>query len=454
MKRIFLTLVIFLISYMSFAQVIQHLYLKNGSVLNGYVQQSGDGQLSFYSENATVIIDGAKVDITSRDYEEKSLDEVWAKWANENDAYDRIGGKKTLTLNSLIFTGVSAEVDSVAECGDEVLDSIYVDNKEEIAKHKGHSFSYFLQQKRNITKVKVLEKGIKVKYLELSPNTYSLSWDDVAVIKTDRRPKNALSGIDCTYRLQSGESVEGQAADETKNTQSLYVKGGLVETFKVNDIVKYSYRPINPSQDIFEQSELLDVVHTTHNGVVRGIVIEQSYMSKKDFENYLLVKMESGETRKVNMSDFVSLRREKNPKYNPQFDVILDEGEVMVNRQKMNFVGVKEVNEQLVLDSVNCANPISLGKSNTTKLIVEYNIAGVGNNIEAFQLVKVKPIALKKKTQAEGFTYKDLANCVHAYSVETSINGTTKAVYIVVGVGTYALYDSRNQRAIPVIVAH
>ncbi len=454
MKHIISIVAIFLFAHISSAQVVQHLYLKNGSVLNGYVQQSGDGQLTFCSENATIIIDGAKVDISSHDYDEKSLDEAWTKWANENDAYDRVGGKKILTLNSIIFTSKSVITDSVAEWVDETYDSLYVDNKADAVKPSGYRFSYYLQQKRNIPKVKVLEKGIKVKYLELSPNTYVLSWDDVAVIKTDRRAKNVLSGIDCTYRLQSGESVDGQPADETKNTQSLYVKGGLVETFKVNDIVKYTYHPINPSQDIFEQSELLDVVHTTYNGEVRGIVMEQSYMSQKDSENYLLVRTESGETRKVAMSEFVSLRREKNPQYNPQYDVILNEGEVMVNRQKMNFVEVKEINEQLVLDSVNYANTVSQGASNTTKLIVEYNLAGVGNNVEAFQLVKVKSLGVKKKVQIEGFTYKDLANCMHAYSVETSINETTKAEYIVVGVGTYALYDARNHRAIPVIVAY
>ncbi|MBQ8968251.1 MAG: hypothetical protein IJ064_00755 [Bacteroidaceae bacterium] len=450
-KNIFILISALAMAMVAKAQVVQHLYLKNGSLLNGYVQQSGDGRLIFCSENATIMIDGAKVDIGFHVYDENSLDEAWAKWASENDAYDRVGSKKTLTLNSITFTGFQAEVDSVAEWSDnEGDDSTYVDKSADDAKPaKVHRFSYYLQQKRNIPKVKVLEKGIKVKYLELSPNTYILSWDDVAVIKTNRRAKNALSGIDCTYRLQSGESVDGQPADETKYTQSLYVRGGLTETFKVNDIVKYTYHPVNASQDIFEQSELLDIVHTTYNDEVRGIVLEQSYMSQKDSENYLLVRTVSGDMRKVSMSEFVSLRREKNPKFNPLFDVILAEGEAMVNRQPATFVGVKEVDEQLALDSLSIPLSISPTGTGSTKVSVEYHLAGVGNNAEAYQLVKVKLLSEKKKVKTYGFTYKDLANSVvRAYNVETSINGTTKAEYMVGGAGTFALYDTKNKRAI------
>lgn len=434
MKRILSLIFAIFLANMVKAQVVQHLFLNNGSVLNGYVEKSGGGVLTFHSDNATIIINNADVENISREMSASDLPKVWADWAEANDAYEGIGNQRTLRLSSIRIKSLKKET---------AKDSL---NKK--------VFEQKILQKGEISNVKVLETGTRLRYLELNPNTYQMSWDDVAVIKTDRRPKTVLSGIDCTYQLESGESYTGQVGDETKNTLGLYLKGGEMKSFDINKVVKYTYRANNPHQNIFEQSELLDVVSTNNGEVVRGIVVEQNYTGKSDDENYLLVQInENGEERKVKMSDYVSRRKENNPKYNPLTDVLLAEDEVMVNRQKGNFVGVKEVDEQLVLDSI--TNSISVNSSNTggTKLVVEYCLPGTGNNAEVYQLVKVRVLSEKKKVKTYGFTYKDLANFViRAYNVETSVNGTTKAEYVVGGAGNYALYDSKKKRAIPVTI--
>ena len=67
MKKIISLLIIsFLSNGITKAQVIQHLTLKNGSLLNGYVQKASNGELTFHSENAIIFIENANVDTPSK----------------------------------------------------------------------------------------------------------------------------------------------------------------------------------------------------------------------------------------------------------------------------------------------------------------------------------------------------------------------------------------------------
>lgn len=224
-----------------------------------------------------------------------------------------------------------------------------------------------------------------------------------------------------------------------------------MRSFNIDDVIKYTFHGINPDLDIFEQSQLLDVVTTTLGAPVRGIIIEQNYSSDKDSENYILVQQESGAIQSIKMSDYVSTMKEENPKFKMLTDVILKEGEVLVNRKPMKFVNVKEENDVMVLDSLQMDNVIIKATDGNTRITVEYRNASAAN-VEMFQLVKVGKKTVKKK-DVYSFSYKDLVNAVvRPREVSTSINKTTKAEYVVTGQGVYALYDARKQRAIPIIV--
>ena len=151
------------------------------------------------------------------------------------------------------------------------------------------------------------------------------------------------------------------------------------------------------------------------------------------------------------MSDYVSTMKEENPKFKMLTDVILKEGEVLVNRKPMKFVNVKEENDVMALDSLQKDNVIIKAADGNTRITVEYRNANAAN-VEMFQLVKVGKKTVKKK-DVYSFSYKDLVNAVvRPREVSTSINKTTKAEYVVTGQGVYALYDARKQRAIPIIV--
>ena len=431
-KIVFLVLSVFVLLQAN-AVVVQKVYLKNGSVLNGYIQkQDKNDNITFRSESAIICVSGQNATTTERVYKVNDLDKKWIEWAEKNDAFNGVGDSRTLTLNEVIFNhSNSYDVnDSVA-----VIDDFGVFENDFKISHP------------SVMKVKVLEKGLKIKYLELTPNTYNFNWDDIESVKADKREKTALSGIDRIYQLKNGQEVRGQYAGESYNTLSLYTNSGMVETFDIDNVTKYFYKPLNPNQDILEQSELVDVVRTKSNGTFRGIIVERNFA---DGSNYLIIQQQTGASQMLKFADITEYTKEENSEFKPKFDVLLKEGEVVINRVPTDSVGVVKKGSTLILDSIN-HKVVVPKEGGTTKIIVEYhNPKHISN--DHLILVKVDKSVVKKKTvysfSADIFDMKKFL----AQGSETSVNNTTKVEYVVDGQGVFALYDQNNKRAMPFIV--
>lgn len=395
------------------AVIVQKIYLKDGSVLSGYIQKQDDnGNLTIHSDVAEICLKSNQAVISNeKNYSISELDKTWVEWAEKNEAFEGSGNQRTLYL---------ADVTS---------------------------------KSKTVAKVKIIERGELVRYLEMSPDIYTIPWKDVLAIKGEKRCKTALSGINRIFQLKSGMEFEGQYAEETDSLLTLFLNNGIRQSFKINDVIKYTFRPINPNQDIFAQSELLNIVKTKNGNETKGIIIEQNYTSAKDSENYFLVQQPSGAIQSIKVSDILETRKEENPKFDPKFDVLLKEGEVLINRQEVVMTGITEKGENSVLDSLSEKVVIKKDPQNNTRVTVEYRNAN-GANIEAYQVVKVNKIENKKEKKTfYGVSYRDLVNStIRPVSVETSVNHTTKAEYIVGGQGTFALYDAKNKKAIPFII--
>ena len=284
MKRLLVIFLCFSTALMATAVVVQKVTLKNGSVLNGYIQQQdGLGKMTFHTDNAVIWVSKDLVSVKSNQVAEKMLPAAWKEWASKNDALESNAQGRYMEMNEIKFL-------PAANLGDSV-----------------------------VKQVKVLEYGVYVKYLELSPNSYIISWKDIESIKADRRPKKQLSGINRTYYLRDGKKYEGQYAGESDNQLSLYQKNGIMMSFLLDDVVKQTFQPANPNQNIFEQSELIDIIKTTDDECIRGIIIEIDYSNDSDSKNYLLVNMESNVVQKIKLSEVKELSKEDNPKYNPTY---------------------------------------------------------------------------------------------------------------------------------------
>ena len=343
-------------------------------------------------------------------YNIKDLGKAWIDWAEKNDEFEGVGDNRTLLL---------ADITTKA---------------------------------KSVTKVRVLERGEVVKYLEMTPNTYQISWKDVINIKGEKRSKTALSGINRIYQLKSGMEFEGQYAEENDSVITLYLNNGVRQSFKLDDMVKCTFRPINPNQDIFAQSELLDIVKTKNGAETKGVIIERNYTSDKDSENYYLVQQQSGAIQSIKISDVLETRKEENPQYDPKFDILLKEGEVVINRQDVVLAKIKEEGDKIVFDSLNNKVVIAKDPNNNTKVTVEYRNAN-GSNLETYQVVRVTKATEKRRRETVSyyyFSYRDLVNAtIRPVSLETSVNHTTKAEYIVGGEGVFALYDAQSRKAYP-----
>lgn len=434
MKRIFIfALLTTLFVGTSDAVVVQKVYLKNGTVLNGYIQQQdNDANITFRSDDAVICVKGDNAITTERVYKYNELGQKWKDWAEKNDAFNGTGDGRTLTLNEIVFKpkSNSAEVDSV-----ETLD-------------EDKSFSNdFILRHSNVTKVKVLEKGVNIKYLELTPNTYTFKWSDVERIVADKRPKTLLSGIDRVYQLDNGQEVNGQYAGESENTLSLYTSSGMKETFDIDKVSKYFFKPINPNQSIFEQSELIDVIQTKNQGTYRGVIVERNFTNGN---NYLVIMQQAGSSQMVKFADVIRYSKEENTGYKPKYDIILKQGEVVINRVATDSVGVSRKGSILVLDSIN-HNVVINKEQNTTKIAVEYYNP---QHLSSDHLILV---GLDKGGSAKKPIYSFSTDIYEmrkfsATGTETSVNNTTRIEYVLPGKGVYAIYDQTARKAMPFII--
>lgn len=395
------------------AIIVQRVILKDGSEYSGYIQsQDGYGKITFRSYQAMVNLnnDSGAASITEVNYNVKNLDNLWQKWAKENDAIVYSGDNQMLTLCNIAYNG------------------------------------------KNICKVRILERGTIVKYLEFSPNTYSISWKDIKLIVGEKRPKTSLSGIDRIYQLKTGETFEGEYAEQTDTTVSVFLKSGVIQTFKNKDIAKCSMVATNPNQNIFEQSELLDVIKTA-NSEIKGIIIEQNFSGKTDKDKYFLIKQENSAISSVKLSDIIELSKAENAKFAPKLDVLLKDGELMVNRKLVKLSKVKETHGLFVVDSVsNKAIILKSSPNESVNISLEYKTASKAT-VETYKLVKMTKNVSKKNIITYSFGYKDLVDNVYPPKlIETSINHTAKVDYLLNNLGEYAIYDSKNKLVVPIII--
>ena len=291
------------------ATIVQKLLLKNGSELEGYISMQRPGKdFTFTAEKAIIYMPGTEMkSIVDHEVNIKQLSSVWTEWAEKNDAFEGLGDNRILVLSDIVTEG------------------------------------------KTISQVRILEKGAKIKYLEMNNNNYSLNWDTIAVVKAEKRLKTALTGINRIYKLENGQKYEGQYVEEVPGkTLSLYQDNGVVEVFETDKVVKYSMRKINSNQDLFEQSELLDIILLKNNSMLKGIIVEHNFNDKAASGNYLLLQKESGEIQSIDFSDIEEYRKEVNPKFKPLFDILLREGELVVDRQQTKTLKVEEEDSYII----------------------------------------------------------------------------------------------------------
>lgn len=384
--------------------------LKDGTELTGFISRQRPGEnFSFSTSKAVVLLPSKDVkSIVDNEIKIGSLSSEWKNWAEENDVFDGIGDKRILLLSDIITNSGT------------------------------------------INRVRILEKGAKVRYLELSPNTYSLSWDTIEVVKAEKRPKLLLSGVNRRYKLASGMEYEGQYIEEVPGeTMSLLRDNGVIEVFNTEEVMKDYRIKINPNQTLLEQSDLIDIVQTKNGANYRGIIFERNYSESGNISSdYLLIQLDNGTTMSLNLADIVEYRKEKNPNYKPQTDIDLAENEAAVNRNVGMWLPTEEISGIVTvnIDSLNIIVPSKVPQTITA----EFNLDNA--KAQQLKLIRVRKFQDKKaKNSYYGFTFEDMVkSALLPKTVETSVNGISKLEYVLPngGLGIYGIYNPLTNKVI------
>lgn len=384
--------------------------LKNGTELTGFIsQQNTKKEITFASSKAIVLLSGKNVkSIIDNNVKVGSLSQEWTKWAEENNAFEGTGSNRSLLLSDIITkTGT-------------------------------------------ISRVRILEKGVKVRYLELSPNTYQIHTDSVAVIKAEKRPKLLLSGINRRYKLDSGMEYEGQYIEEIPGeTMSLLCDNGVIEVFNTNNVMKDIRLKINPNQTLIEQSDLIDIVQMNNGSKYRGVIFERNYTKGDNIkDNYLLIELDNGNTMSINMVDIQGYFKEKNPDYTPVTDIELAETEAAINRNIATLIPTEEVSGIVTVntDSLKITVPPTIPQNITAELNMDNAKA------QQLKLIRIRKFQDKKgKNTYYGFTYEDMVkNAIPPHAVETSVNGVSRLEYTLPngGTGIYGVHNPLTNKII------
>ena len=378
--------------------------LKNGSVLEGYISRQRPGEsFSFMAEKAILFMPMKEVkDIITREVPVNELPPVWYKWAENNSAINE--RKQTFTFSDIT-----------------TLNHV--------------TFS-----------VRLLEKGEIIKYLDLSPHTFTLNWDTIQLVKKERRDKLALSGTNDVLLLNNGQTLEGQIVEQIPGKSLKLIKqDGLVEVIDLLNVSKMSITKMNSDQSLFEQYPTIDILHLDDNSELKGLIVERNLGEKED-DCYLVVETEKGTRHTVKTNKVKEYYKEINTLYKPETDILIKEGDFLINRQHAVKSSVIEEKKMLSL-STDTTN-IFLHKDSLPKgIIIETYLPGITS--KDITLVKINSYRINSKNVRKGFTYESMVkNSIAATEIKTSANKTTRIIYPSISTpGLYALYLQEKKEA-------
>lgn len=393
------------------AQIVQTTYLKNGSVLHGYMKsQKSGGNIVFYAEKAEVVIDGHKVEnISGKKVAFNSLPDEWKTYAEENELLDK---KRELTLSS-IDTGSM------------------------------------------INNVFILEQGKTMKYVELK-HDYVLRSSKIDYVEYVSRDEMLLTGINRILSVKSGNKVRivtGQCVKEIPGKVICLLKeDGVVESIDINDIVKDNSIKNNPNQSIFEQSVLLDEIRTTDGAVYTGIITERNY----ELANYCFVitmKTDDVETTQtVWMENVKEICKLPNPAYKEVRDIQLNPGQIMVNRNEVDQETLSEQSGAFVVTPEMKRLTLKL-EGKELAIDVEANFKNEKDATDNY-FIKTKQFTKdRKRKDSFYFTFRDMIeSAMTPTETTTSMNNTTKISYHITSKGLYVFFNSNTKKAVVINV--
>ena len=379
----------------TFAQNIEQIYMKNGSVIEGYIAEQKPGKhISFQTTKATIVVnsDSLQNQVMER-IPFEALSAEWQEWAEQNNKYIENGGQKLLELATLEFRNV-----------------VY-------------------------PKVYLLEKGSLIKFIDLAPNKYTFKWNDMYRTVKKKRPANLFSGLKEVLVLSDGSKVEGQVVEQYPGKDlKIETDKGEILSFKSSDVKQIRTEKINGKLDLWVQIPLLDKIK------VKGEIPELvGFISSRTLGKELVFELENGDKRTIPQNQIISYAKIPNERYVAAYDKILKEGEILLDGEPAYIVRLKTVGEYLVLGNI-----VSAQKHVGDTVVFQANLSDADIPITLVKAHVERVTILDERRKREiphpVITYQDLVQSQLPIVRETTPLGNIKVTFKVEEVGDYVLY--------------
>lgn len=398
-KRIFYSILVAFISFNAnvtvSAQNVEQIYMKSGSVVEGYIAEQKPGSfISVQSTKATIVVnsDSLQNKIIER-IPIDSLSNEWKQWATEHSKWIVREGKRYLELHTLEF----------GSC-------IY-------------------------SKVFLLEKGSLLKFVDITPNKYSFKWGDMYRTVKNKRPKNLFSGLKEILVLKDDSKVEGQIIEQFPGKDlKIETDNGDVLSYKFSQIKSIQTEKLNEKMNLWSQIPLLDIIRLKDE--TTELV---GFISSRTLGKELIFESEDGHKRNIQQNQIISYAKRPNDKYVEVYDKFLNEGEILLNGKPAYFTSLQSQGENLLLGEVVSAQ---LAVGDTVCIEAKFKdpntpVALVKAHMED---IPKKDGKKKERIQWPVITYQDLVQSHVAVSRETTPLGNVKVLFTVNEVGDYVLY--------------
>lgn len=372
------------------AQNYEQVYMKNGSVIEGYICEQVPGKtISLSSVKATVVVNSDSLQSSSaRQVNINELSSVWQSWVKKQPNTNG----ETVKLSTLKFVA-----------------TVYKD-------------------------VYVIEEGALMKFVDLSPQIYMFGWNEIFKTIKTLRPNNQYSGIEDVLVLQNGTQYAGQITEQYpgKNLKIQTNENNIV-TVNTSQVVQIDSNPFNSKQDLFQQTPLLDKVYMEgQNAPIIGFITKR--VTNKD----LTIQMQNGEAKVIPLKQILKYQKVPNDNYTAICDRELTDGEILLNGENAWFAPL-EVNGSYIILGEDVSAQVAVGDTIT----IEAKFSNTANSVSMVKAYRKNIDESEKKAkeavERDVFTYQDLVERSLPFSRTMSPLGNTRIQFQVKSPGDYAL---------------
>lgn len=252
------------------AQNIDQVYVKNGSVYEGYISEQIPGKsLSVTTEKATLVVESS--DVVSIEYLSRRVEELperLQEWIDENrDSEERV------------------DVATVS-----------------------------LRNDRQLHDVIVLEQGARLKLLLMADDCFTLAWSEILRTTKTANSDDAEAGIRDIITMKDGTRYEGQIIEQLLPEAEIKIRAldGVIYAADMKQVRSISSERIDVEIPLWRQTPLLDRVELKNGDEIEGFIL-----SRRVGSEISMIDRQTGDERTIPLSEIAVYRKSVNSAYDP-----------------------------------------------------------------------------------------------------------------------------------------